>query len=41
MTLDIYARSTGLADRNAANAVGDFLRPSRTAELIRRGLVDK
>jgi integrase len=30
MTLDIYARATGKADRKAADAVGDFLRPSRT-----------
>ena len=30
MTLDVYARATGAADRNAADAVGDFLRPSRT-----------
>jgi integrase len=30
VTLDIYARATGKADRKAANAVGTFLRPTRT-----------
>lgn len=30
MTLDIYARATGAADRHAADAVGKLLRPSRT-----------
>ena len=29
MTLDIYARATGDADRAAADAVGRFLRPDR------------
>jgi integrase len=30
MTLDLYARSRPAADRKAADAVGDLLRPSRT-----------
>jgi integrase len=30
MTLDLYARATAEADRTAADAVGVFLRPSRT-----------
>ncbi len=30
MTLDLYARATGKADRTAADKVGTFLRPSRT-----------
>ena len=30
MTMNIYARATGEYDRNAADAVGELVRPSRT-----------
>jgi len=30
VTLDLYARATSGADRTAADAIGDYLRPSRT-----------
>jgi integrase len=37
MTLDLYARATGEADRTAADAVGSFLRPSRTQRARQSG----
>jgi integrase len=36
LTLDVYARSTAKADRKAANAVGNILRPSRKDRVNRR-----
>lgn len=41
MTLDLYARATGEADRTAADAVGAFLRPKGTQRARRIGEKDK